>query len=951
MMANFKNKKILIFDTETDSKDPQVAKLKWFGAYSYLHDAYYMLQFPRDKNEIVSLLKEHKIHVGFNNKDYDNILIEKNLNLNEDIFEYKVIVDLLEMSGPKIGNGVAMNRKNRLVQMGYKLKNFTLKNIISELKLDKEIGNKGDIDYALFQKDIWTNEEAAEIVKYLKQDVDLTKLLFEWYEDQFFPLKRFLPKKEQDNLLYLKSSLSVLAYNIICNKAGLKPEFGQKSNNNQSYEGGHHIESRQSLVKGNIIEVDFTSAYPHAIMQANLHSTVGEDEDGWTGDGYYTVEGKYNNKSRGKIELALQDIFLERLKAKKEGDKPKDKSYKIVINCFSEDTEVMTVDGIKKLKDCKVGDMVYSINTSTEKVELKPIEKMYEQKYLGDMIHFKDKNKDLIVTPEHKMLFKGKGSMNYVQRIEAKNLINRSGKYPETKPIPGLKDKYIDMKKFQNERYHKQHDEMNIPDKIKSKDLFYFIGIVLSEGILRNKKNKGGNYLRISQYKNINPNSYNKIKKCLDDINIRYTHTNKIFNIHSRHWINFVNNFFIDSFNCHIPEWCWKYDSSLLECLHEGLYDGDGDKKRYRYTTVSKILKNDMIRLNLHLGHRVTVSEELYVTKVNKLSRKIWRVFRTGDGWYERRDENHNEKYIKNLTNKVICCSVKDNHTIFAGRNNKFIWTGQSHYGTTGNPVFKSMYNRNTASDCTSIVRTWMKKLAQSLTEGGYECLYGFTDSIFVLVPEGLTKNELMTDVNNFLIEATSHLPFPMDTFKMEVEEEIKMIWFIAKNCYLFVTKANEIKYKSTLLNTNTPKAVMKLFENYMKPIMIEKLEIPFTKKDLEEHLKLILEADTELGAQEYKVNDLSDYKVETSLQYQISKRYGAGRHFLIPNRKGIGIGKEKDSKKRRGLRYCNLKEFKEANLKTSDIELSHLLLHLKAFYEYNKPKEKSFNQMSLDGK
>jgi len=44
------------------------------------------------------------------------------------------------------------------------------------------------------------------------------------------------------------------------------------------------------------------------------------------------------------------------------------------------------------------------------------------------------------------------------------------------------------------------------------------------------------------------------------------------------------------------------------------------------------------------------------------------------------------------------------------------------------------------------------------------------------------------------------------------------MIWFIAKNCYLFITTDNEIKYKSTLLNGNTPEIIMKLFEDYMKP-------------------------------------------------------------------------------------------------------------------------------------
>jgi hypothetical protein len=595
-MANFNKKSILIYDIETDSLDIQTANMKWFGAYSYLKDKYYWYQFPQDKKEIISLIESHKVLVGFNIKDFDNEIIEANLKLEENIFEYKVLVDLLEISAPKAGKNYGAHRKNRLTMMGYKLKNYTLKNIIELLKLDKDIGSKGDIDYNIFKKETLTKEEIDEIIKYLKQDIDLTKLLFEWYEEQYEPLKKLLPTKEQNNFLYLKSSLAVLAYNIICNKAGLPVVYTDKTKSNESYSGGHHIEPAHELVKGNIIEVDFTSAYPHAIMMGNLCSPAKENEKYWDGNNYYKLDGKYNKDTQGKIETALKEIFLERLKAKKEKDIPKDKSYKIVINSF---------------------------------------------------------------------------------------------------------------------------------------------------------------------------------------------------------------------------------------------------------------------------------------------------------------------------------------------------------YGALGNPVFKSIYNRNSASDTTSIVRTWMKKLAKSLAEAGYECLYGFTDSIFIKIPDKLNKKDAMKEIDLFLKEALDNMPFPMDTFKMGIEEEIKMIWFVAKNCYLFVTQDDKVKYKSTLLNTNTPAAVMKLFEEYMKPIIIQKLDIPFTYKELEQQLKLVIEKDISLAAQEHKVTELSEYKSHTSLQYQISEKHGEGRHLLIPNRKGVGVGLSKHTKKKAGVRHCTIKEFKDNNLTISDIDLTHLLSHLKPFYERNDEAKK----------
>ena len=451
-------------------------------------------------------------------------------------------------------------------------------------------------DYKIFQKDSWTEDEVKEIIKYLHQDIELTKRLFEWYENQFSPLKRYLPQKDQDNFLYMKSSLSALAYNIICNKAGLKPEYADKiEGKTKTFSGGHHIEARQELVKGNIIEVDFTSAYPHAIMMCNLHSFAPEYQTGWSGDDYYNVEGEYDIEKRGPVELALEEIFLERIKAKKAGEKEKDKSYKIIIN---------------------------------------------------------------------------------------------------------------------------------------------------------------------------------------------------------------------------------------------------------------------------------------------------------------------------------------------------------SAYGLFGNPTFRTLYSRSTASDCTSIVRTWLKKLAKTLEVAGFVCLYGFTDSIFVLIPKHQTKEQLMYYINKFIKDAKKHVPFPMDTFNMSVEEEIKMIWFVSKNCYLFVTTKDKIEYKSTLLNTNTPEAVMKLFKDYMTPIILEKLDIPFTKKELEEQLRLIIEKEHSLAAQEYKVTELSEYKVKTSLQYQISDMYGVGRHLLIPNRKGLGVGLQKSTKKKVGIRHCSIEEFKNKNLTVNDIDLTHLLSHLKPFYERNEKKE-----------
>jgi len=587
---------VLVYDLETDSLNIEDAKVKFFGAYSYIDNEYYLLEGTEVK-EIKALLERHRVLVSFNGKAFDNpILIHNGYELEN---KFKVFIDLYEISAKKGSGDFGHYNKNKLIQMGIDIKSFSLKNIINTLKLDDI--SKGDIDYQIFQKDVWTKEELKEIKIYLKQDIVLTKKLFEWYEEQFKPLKGFLSANSQRNYKHIVSSLSSLAYEIICNKTGLKVDWGERiSGIKQSFEGGHHINARKEKVKGNIVNIDFTSAYPHALMMGNLYSKT--EQEGWNGDGYFNIKGNYNNKEQGKIERALKEILLERLKAKKSGDKVKSNAYKIVIN---------------------------------------------------------------------------------------------------------------------------------------------------------------------------------------------------------------------------------------------------------------------------------------------------------------------------------------------------------SLYGLTGNPIFKSIYNPVTASDCTSMVRTCLKKLAKTLEENGFEVLYGFTDNVIVklpkdmkvLIPEQKEKEELLYVIKKFIEEVKSHTPFPMDTFNLEIETEMKFIWFVAKNCYLYVTNNDEIKYKSTLLNTNTPKVIMQVFEDYMKPKIIKELDVYFTEKELSEQIRLKLKENVLLSAEEHKVIKCEEYKSKTSLQYQISEKYGEGTHYLIPNLAKIGVGKQKGSKKIKPIRYCSLEEFELNKLTIENISLNKLIDWLKPFLKYEIKK------------
>lgn len=549
---------ILIFDIETDSLDVDSAKMKWFGAYSYVDNKYHLLKYTQ-KEEILSLIKRHSVFVGFNSDSFDIPIIENN--------GYELIrknkIDLLDIS------------KKRLPSMKKGCPNYKLKTICNFLDLD-EFG-KGDIDYKIFQKDEWTQKEETEIKIYLKQDLVLTKKLFEWYSKQFEPLKKYLSFEDQNKLLHIKSSIASLSYRVICNMSGIECEFNDKKIiRKEKFEGGHHIEPRKNRVVGNIVSVDFVSAYPHAIIMNNIISKSNE---------------------MGKVEESLKKIFNERLKAKECGDKVKSSAYKIVINSF---------------------------------------------------------------------------------------------------------------------------------------------------------------------------------------------------------------------------------------------------------------------------------------------------------------------------------------------------------YGLLGNYAFKNFYNPKDAGATTKYVRDWLKGLAKTLEENGFYVAYGFTDNVMCVIPEWSSKKQLQIIIDKYVNDIKNNVPFPQDTFKLEIEKEMKFIYFFAKNCYLWVDQKNKIKYKSTLLNKNTPRIVMDVFNEYMSKKIIDELDISFTEKELKDKLREFLKNDISGAGEEYNVSELDSYKVKTSLHYQISEKYGPGKHFLIPNTAGVGVGKAKTTKKKIGLRYCTLEEFNENKLTYRDIDISQLIKHLKPFHKTKENKTKT---------
>jgi len=271
-------------------------------------------------------------------------------------------------------------------------------------------------------------------------------------------------------------------------------------------------------------------------------------------------------------------------------------------------------------------------------------------------------------------------------------------------------------------------------------------------------------------------------------------------------------------------------------------------------------------------------------------------------------------------------------------------------YGILNTPYYPKVFDKIAGRDCPSIGRQWVIYARKCFRENGVKVIYSDTDSIVLQLKEGQTKEDMLKIKDKIIEDIKQTVPFPQETFNMELENEIKYIYFfkrrdkvkeidedmdeddfinkslgLMKKNYIFVTKDDRVVIKNLgIRKKSTSKLTRKLFWRYLVP-KIKNGEIKFSKVFLKNKIMELLKEDFTMVGLRKSVGRLDEYKKSpTGLQAQISKKYGSGIHFLIPNLKNIGVGI--------GKKYCTLEEFKENNLKIDDIDLTNIWKELDYF-------------------
>ena len=199
-------------------------------------------------------------------------------------------------------------------------------------------------------------------------------------------------------------------------KGGASSEAAIKG---KKYKGGIVIDPKPG-VHFDVSVLDFASLYPSLIKVDNLsYETVNCPHPECRGNKVPDTTSWVCTKRKGIVSLvtgSLRDLRVAHYKPfAKDKSLPAEErelynvvsqGLKVFLNaCFTGDTYVVTPQGIRGIREMRVGDEVVNVNPNTLETEIDRVVEVQVFPYKGDLIHFEDARfVDLIVTPNHRML-------------------------------------------------------------------------------------------------------------------------------------------------------------------------------------------------------------------------------------------------------------------------------------------------------------------------------------------------------------------------------------------------------------------------------------------------------------------------------------------------------------------------------------------------------------------
>jgi DNA polymerase I len=613
------------------------------------------------------------------------------------------------------------------------------------------------------------------------------------------------------------------------------PSKGQQES--EEYEGGAVFEPI-SGVKEMVSVLDLKSLYPMCMVTINASPETKVDPDAYDGDTYVAPNGTHFRKQPDGMIREMVDELLEereRKKSMRNENEPGSDAYetfdrqqsavKVIMNCFTPDTDVLTPDGVRGIRDLSVGDDVYSLNPETMEMELKPVTETHEYPdYRGELVDIQTSKIDLSVTPNHRMVVR-KNETNGIseeeyQFVEAGDL-DRATNYelPHDWDGPdGTEIETVDLTRHLDGEYevwvrpevhgrtfttelgwtprrvpkndvgqtgyvfrpeefeshreciesvcelsyiHRESGRKWIPRTYDGDDFLQLLAWYITEGNVYTSEEKvfdgqlRGSATTVQIAQEVvaadGGDNHASIGALLDRMGFDYYTDDHSYQFTSALLGELLEELGGDgSENKRIPDLVFEASQRQKERFLETLIAGDGDRQpiSWRYSTASRRLRDDVLRLCAHLGLTASYNEDhgVYRMYVTENAKNTLRMHRSAER--------------TTADDGVYCVTVADNHTLLAGRNGKFQFVGQSLYGVLGWDRFR-LYDKEMGAAVTATGRDVIEFTEQAASELDKEVTYGDTDSVMLELGNDISKQAAIEQ--SFEIE--SHINDAYDAF------------------------------------------------------------------------------------------------------------------------------------------------------------------------------------------
>ncbi|MFB6148632.1 MAG: 3'-5' exonuclease, partial [Halobacteriales archaeon] len=507
------------------------------------------------------------------------------------------------------------------------------------------------------------------------------------------------------------------------------------------------------------------SLYPMAMvtMNASPETKVGEDYDGET---YVAPNGQRFRKEPDGIMREMVDELLEEREEKKtlrDENDPDSEVYqrydrqqaavKVIMNCFTPDTEVLTPDGVTEITDLEIGDEVYSLDPETMEMEVKPVTETHAYpEYRGDLVDIQTSKIDFRVTPNHRMLVR-KNDKNgitedewrFVEAGELYDYCNYEMPHGWSYDHPASLGDTIDLVDLLQRstdtdivvsdggaKLAAQYGIPNISREVDTDTFLEFLAWFITEGNVY--RADSANYrIKIAQE---HTNNRERIVSLIDSFVDSYYTTDRYVMFNSRPLAEYLDvECGHGSENKRIPELVFESSAERKQHFLERLVAGDGHWEKegssFTFSTKSTELRDDFLRLCTELGYTAhhTRDSGVWRVRVSFNSKNSFRMHRSGAK--------------SQAENGVYCVSVKDNNTLLVGRNGKYQFSGNSLYGVSGWDRFR-LYDKENAAAVTATGREVIEFTEEAVNELDKDVIYGDSVTgdrpIVVQDPDGIVR-------------------------------------------------------------------------------------------------------------------------------------------------------------------------------------------------------------------